>query len=434
MRSWQEPARSPLPGRLASLEIFDTMSGSRQALPVQGEASLYVCGITPYDATHMGHAATYLTFDLLGRAWRDAGVTVRYVQNVTDVDDPLLERAERDGVDWRELAASQTDLFRADMEALRVLPPQHYIGAVEAIEWIVPEVERLVAEGLAYSVPGGDIYFDAMAASSGRSDAFSLSLLTGAWWPVLLSEAWWLGQVSGLSEAEMLPLFAERGGDPDREGKRNPLDPLLWRTAREGEPHWPGGSLGAGRPGWHIECTVISRRFLPAPFTVQGGGSDLIFPHHEMSAGHAWGLSGKQMASYYAHTGMVGLDGEKMSKSKGNLVLVSALRAAGVEPAAIRLAVLANHYRSDWFWTDELLSNAQERLQSWRTALQTVQAETALPLLAELRAALGNDLDAPAALLALDRWAAASRQAKQHSASDAELVRRAVDSLLGVSL
>lgn len=434
MRAWREPARSPLPGRLESLEIFDTMSATPRALPVQGEASLYVCGITPYDATHMGHAATYLTFDLLGRAWRDAGVTVSYVQNVTDIDDPLLERADRDGVDWRELAVSQTDLFREDMEALQVLPPEHYIGAVEAIEWIVPEVERLVAEGLAYSVPGGDIYFDVMAASSGRSDAFSLSLLTGAWWPVLLSEAWWLGQVSRLSETEMLPLFAERGGDPDREGKRNPLDPLLWRTAREGEPDWPGGSLGAGRPGWHIECTVISRRFLPAPFTVQGGGSDLIFPHHEMSAGHAWALNGQQMASYYAHTGMVGLDGEKMSKSKGNLVLVSALRAAGVEPAAIRLAVLANHYRSDWFWTDELLSNAQDRLQNWRTALQTAQAETALPLLAELRAALGNDLDAPAALLALDRWAAASRQAKQHSASDAELVRRAVDSLLGVAL
>ncbi|WP_394937664.1 cysteine--1-D-myo-inosityl 2-amino-2-deoxy-alpha-D-glucopyranoside ligase [Psychromicrobium sp. YIM B11713] len=417
MRAWKSPELRQLPGRLESLEIFDTMSRGRQQLPVEGEVSLYVCGITPYDATHMGHAATYLTFDLLGRAWRDAGATVKYVQNVTDVDDPLLERADRDGVDWRELAASQTDLFRADMEALQVLPPEHYIGAVEAIEWIVPEVERLVVEGLAYPVPGGDIYFDVAAASQRK-----------------VPEAWWLGQVSGLSENEMMPLFAERGGDPERFGKRNPLDALLWRTARDGEPSWPGGSLGEGRPGWHIECTVISRRFLPAPFTVQGGGSDLIFPHHEMSAGHAWALTQQPMSRFYAHTGMVGLDGEKMSKSKGNLVLVSALRASGVEPAAIRLAVLANHYRSDWFWTQELLTAAESRLVAWREALSTAPKGSAEPLLAELRAAMADDLNAPEALSAIDRWAHAAGQQASQSDSDAGLVRLAVDQLLGVAL
>ncbi|NYE94253.1 L-cysteine:1D-myo-inositol 2-amino-2-deoxy-alpha-D-glucopyranoside ligase [Psychromicrobium silvestre] len=423
MRAWGNTQLPSLPGRLSQLELFDTASKRLQPVPLQGEVSLYVCGITPYDATHLGHAATYLAFDLLGRAWRDAGAKVRYVQNVTDVDDPLLERAERDGIDWRELAVAQTDLFRSDMEALRVLPPERYIGAVEAIEWIVPEVERLLAEGLAYALPDGDIYFDVVASSSHAAP-----------------DAWWLGQISGLSEAQMLPIFAERGGDPERTGKRNPLDALLWRAAREGEPSWPGASLGDGRPGWHIECTVISRRFLPAPFTVQGGGSDLIFPHHEMGAGHAWSLNHRPMARLYAHTGMVGLDGEKMSKSKGNLVLVSKLRQSGVEPAAIRLAVLANHYRSDWFWTEQLLQVAQRRLANWRQALNAVETGSAEPLLAEIRAALASDLNAPKALAAVDLWAARSDSGRgnqtgnQHSEADAALVVAAVDALLGVQL
>jgi L-cysteine:1D-myo-inositol 2-amino-2-deoxy-alpha-D-glucopyranoside ligase len=387
---------------------------------------MYVCGITPYDATHMGHAATYVAFDLLNRIWRDAGVQVTYVQNVTDIDDPLLERAARDGVDWRTLAADQTALLHRDMEALNVVGPEHFIGAVESIGWIVPEVEKLVADGLAYPVPGldggpdGDVYFDAEAASA----------LPGA-----PDGPWWLGQISGLDAAGMLPLFAERGGDPDRPGKRHPLDPLLWRVERDGEPSWPGGSLGAGRPGWHIECTVIAQRFLPAPFTVQGGGSDLIFPHHEMGAGHAYALSGKELATHYAHTGMVGLDGEKMSKSKGNLVLVSRLRQQGVEPAAIRLAILANHYRSDWFWTEDLLAAGERRLAAWRSALVKAPAGTAAPLVDALRAALADDLDAPRALAAVDAWAADSMAAAcPPSSADAALAGEGIEALLGVVL
>ena len=183
----------------------------------------------------------------------------------------------------------------------------------------------------------------------------------------------------------MLELFAERGGDPGRAGKRQALDPLLWRVAREGEPSWDGGELGAGRPGWHIECTVIAQKYLPAPFTVQGGGSDLIFPHHEMGAGHAYSLAGVPLARHFAHAGMVGLDGEKMSKSKGNLVLVSRLRAAGEEPAAIRLAILAHHYRSDWSWTDAGFAEAKERLQTWRSAVAVAPAGSAGALLTRLR-------------------------------------------------
>jgi L-cysteine:1D-myo-inositol 2-amino-2-deoxy-alpha-D-glucopyranoside ligase len=410
---------------MPALRLFDTTAHGVVSLQADGQQSMYVCGITPYDATHMGHAASYVAFDLLNRAWRDGGQQVSYVQNVTDVDDPLLERATLTGVDWRELAESQIELFRTDMQALNVLPPDHYIGAVEAMPLIVPAIERLLHQGLAYRVngtpgePDGDVYYDVEAAGKHAVDV----------------DAWTLGAVSGLPEPEMLELFAERGGDPGRAGKRQALDPLLWRVARDGEPSWPGGELGEGRPGWHIECTVIAQEYLPAPFTVQGGGSDLVFPHHEMGAGHAYSLSGVPLAKHFAHAGMVGLDGEKMSKSKGNLVLVSKLRAAGEEPAAIRLAILAHHYRSDWSWTDEGFTDAKQRLGRWRSALAAAPAGSGAPLLEDMRSALGNDLDAPAALAAVDRWAdlALAGQAEPSTADEA-LVRDAVDALLGVEL
>lgn len=410
---------------MPQLRLFDTALGRVVEIEPQPEQSMYVCGITPYDATHMGHAASYVAFDLLNRAWRDARIRVDYVQNVTDIDDPLLERATATGVDWRDLAQSQIELFHTDMDALNVLAPNHYIGAVEAIPDIVPAIERLIADGVAYRVqgtdgePDGDVYYDVEMAGK-RSDA---------------TDAWTLGDVSGLGEAEMLALFAERGGDPDRAGKRQALDPLLWRVAREGEPSWPGATLGDGRPGWHIECTVIAQKYLPAPFTVQGGGSDLIFPHHEMGAGHAYSLAGVPLARHYAHAGMVGLDGEKMSKSKGNLVLVSKLRAAGEEPAAIRLAILAHHYRSDWSWTDEDFAAAKDRLARWRNARDAAPAGSAATLVAAMRLELANDLNAPGAIAAVDRWAdEALKNNSPVSALDAALMGDAIDALLGVEL
>lgn len=408
---------------MPAIRLFDTAMGQEIGLPVSGEQSMYVCGITPYDATHMGHAASYVAFDLLNRAWRDAGHKVAYVQNVTDVDDPLLERATATGVDWQDLAASQIELFQTDMEALNVIAPDHYVGAVESVDLIVPAIERLIRQGLAYRVagaagePDGDVYYDVEAA--GKQS--------------IAPDAWTLGSISHLGEAEMLELFAERGGDPGRAGKRQALDPLLWRVARDGEPSWPGGELGQGRPGWHIECTVIAQRYLPAPFTVQGGGSDLIFPHHEMGAGHAYSLAGVPLARHYAHAGMVGLDGEKMSKSKGNLVLVSKLRADGEEPAAIRLAILAHHYRSDWSWTPEGFAAANERLAAWRRALAAAPAGSAAGVIGDMRSALAADLNAPAALEAVDRWAAAATAAAG-SPQDEALVSDAVEALLGVVL
>ncbi|WP_426977833.1 cysteine--1-D-myo-inosityl 2-amino-2-deoxy-alpha-D-glucopyranoside ligase [Pseudarthrobacter sp. O4] len=429
MKSWTSRPVPQLPGSMPALRLFDTAKGGMATLAATGEQSMYVCGITPYDATHMGHAASYVAFDLLNRAWRDGGQEVSYVQNVTDVDDPLLERATATGVDWRELAASQIELFQTDMAALNVLAPDHYVGAVEAIPMIVPAIERLVERGLAYRVagggggdgePDGDVYYDVEAAGKHAPET---------------QDAWTLGAISGLSDAQMLELFAERGGDPGRAGKRQALDPLLWRVARPGEPRWPGGALGEGRPGWHIECTVIAQKYLPAPFTVQGGGSDLIFPHHEMGAGHAYSLAGVPLARHFAHAGMVGLDGEKMSKSKGNLVLVSRLRADGEDPAAIRLAILAHHYRTDWSWTGAGFAAAKDRLRAWREALAVAPAGSAAALVARMRAELSNDLDAPGALDAVDEWArTALNGGGTGAAGDAALVSDAVNALLGVEL
>ncbi|MFE2547776.1 cysteine--1-D-myo-inosityl 2-amino-2-deoxy-alpha-D-glucopyranoside ligase [Streptomyces sp. NPDC059355] len=409
MHAWPASEVPALPGKGRDLQIHDTATQGTITLAPGPVARIYVCGITPYDATHIGHAATYNAFDLVQRVWLDTKRQVIYVQNVTDVDDPLLERALRDGQDWTELAERETALFREDMTALRMLPPQHYIGAVEAIPGIVPLVERLREAGAAYDLDG-DVYF------SVESDAN-------------------FGAVSHLDAEAMRLLSAERGGDPERPGKKNPLDPMLWMAARPGEPSWDGGSLGRGRPGWHIECVAIALDHLGMGFDIQGGGSDLVFPHHEMGASHAQVLTGEfPMAKAYVHAGMVALHGEKMSKSKGNLVFVSALRRAGVDPAAIRLALLSHHYRADWEWTDEVLEQAVARLERWRAAVSRPDGLPADALVEEVREALANDLDAPAALAAVDRWADAQNASDGDDESAPGLVSRTVDALLGVAL
>jgi len=364
-----------------------------------------VCGITPYDATHIGHAATYLAFDTLVRVWLDAGLEVEYAQNTTDVDDPLLERASRDGVDWRILAAQQTDLFRSDMEHLRIVPPDHYVAVTDMVNEIAAAVHDLVECGSAYPVhsegAADDIYFDSLADSS----------------------PWFLGQESRLDRKEMLEFSARRGGDPTRPGKRDPLDPLLWRAERSGEPAWES-LLGRGRPGWHIECSVIALNYLHSPLAVNGGGSDLLFPHHEYSAAHGSALTGKPFAEIYAHTGMVSYEGEKMSKSLGNLVLVSSLVESGIDPRAIRLVLLAEHYRADWEWTAEKLRLAEERLSRWSDwSVDAVGADD--PFVGLLRATLARDLDTPAALAAVE-----ARTAHPASAQAID----AIDALLGVRL
>ena len=408
MKSWPTSDVPPLPGQGTALTLFDTAAGELRETSPGPTATLYVCGITPYDATHLGHAATYLAFDLVQRVWRDAGHAVHYVQNVTDVDDPLLERAAHTGENWMTLAEREIDLFREDMTALRVLAPDDYIGAVESVPEITDAINTLLDDGAAYRLDE-DIYFD--VSSSGR-----------------------FGSESNLDPETMLALFGERGGDPEVPGKRDPLDSLLWRGHRPGEPFWDT-PLGKGRPGWHIECSVIALNRLGMGFDVQGGGSDLIFPHHEHSAAHAEALThSAPFAKHYVHSGMIGLDGEKMSKSRGNLVLVSKLRMGGVDPMALRLALLDGHYRADREWTGGRLPSAEARLARWRSAVARPTGPPAEALLAEVRVALANDLDTTTAMAAIDRWAALATTTGGSDESAPGLASRLVDALLGVAL
>jgi L-cysteine:1D-myo-inositol 2-amino-2-deoxy-alpha-D-glucopyranoside ligase len=375
--------------------VFDSTSAEFVSAPTDRPAGLYVCGITPYDATHIGHAATYLAFDTLQRLWLDAGLEVVFVQNTTDVDDPLLERANATGADWRELAARETELFRTDMQSLGILPPDHYIAVTEVVDEIADAVATLLERDTAYRL-GADVYFDSAAAAS---------------------QVWTLGGESRLDRATMLALSAERGGDPDRPGKRDAIDPLLWRGPRDGDPSWPS-VIGAGRPGWHIECSVIAGMYAELPLAVNGGGHDLLFPHHEFSAGHTAALTGEPLARAFVHSALVSYQGEKISKSLGNLVRVSELRDAGADPRAIRLALLAHHYREEWEWLDTDLPAAEERLARWQAASHTA-GESGVD---DLRAILADDLATPAALAFLDdvEWTTG--------------LTVAVDALLGIRL
>lgn len=413
MRAWSAPDVPTLPVRGPEVSLYDTQAGAVvPVVPEGGRASLYVCGITPYDATHMGHANTYVAFDLLNRAWRNAGHEVAFAENVTDVDDPLLERATKVGVDWVELAERETELFRQDMAALRVLAPETYTGAVESIPLVLDLIARLDDLGAIYRVED-DLYYSVAA-----DDAF--------------------GSESGWPREQMLEIFPQRGGDPDRAGKKDPLDVIVWRAERPGEPSWPS-AYGPGRPGWHVECAAISVAALGAGFMVQGGGSDLIFPHHEMCAGHAQVAEpGVPFARHYVHAGMVAYDGEKMSKSKGNLVFVSALRNSDVDPMAIRLVLLRHHYRSDWEWTDDQLWDAVDALADWRAAVALGRGAAAEPVVDAVLAALADDLDAPRAVAAVQAWVDATLGhgglADTSDAQAGAAIAAVVDAALGIAL
>jgi len=443
MDSWRRVDVPVLPGSGPATRLYDTASGELVLAAAGPVATLYACGITPYDATHIGHAATYTAWDLLVRAWLDAmpevpdvpppaRYTVIYVQNVTDVDDPLLERAARDGEDWRDLARREIQRYRADMEALRILPPTHLVGAVEALPVIERFTARLADRGALYHVDE-DLYF----AKSADPDFGALS---GP------------GTPSGYDPAEMAELSAERGGDPARPGKKDPLDTLVWRAERPGEPAWDS-RFGPGRPGWHVECAAIATEYLGLVFDVQAGGSDLVFPHHELTASHArvaFTPAEGVFARVYAHAGMVSYQGRKMSKSLGNLVFVNRLLADGVDPMAIRMALLAHHYRSDWEWTEAMLGDADARLVRWRAALAHTEAAAsagpgdapsaaATETLAGVRARMRDDLDAPGALGIIDRWADrlladAPTRITPAGVAGAHLIRDTADALLGIRL
>ncbi len=411
MNSWASVAVPTLAHlkELPALALTDTATSSKKSLPKKSTYRMYVCGITPYDATHLGHAATYLTFDLINRYLRATGAEVLYVQNITDIDDPLLERAKRDGLDWSELAHQQIDLFRGDMVDLRVIPPAHYIGAVEAIPLVVKAISELQEQASIYSVDT-DLYF------SVKSDLR-------------------FGSRSNLSHDEMIEIFSQRGGDPNREGKKEPLDCLVWMSQRVDEPGWES-DLGKGRPGWHIECTAIALEYLDPSdldeelIDIQGGGSDLIFPHHEMCAAQAHVITGKELASTYVHAGMIGLDGEKMSKSKGNLVFVSRLVASGVDPMAIRWALMSDHYRSDRMWNDAVLHKAQIELTQLKSALKENTCAPTEDLIKSIAIALSDDLDTPGVVSHLNAWAVPTIEGSHGGNSDE--LRISLDALLGL--
>jgi L-cysteine:1D-myo-inositol 2-amino-2-deoxy-alpha-D-glucopyranoside ligase len=412
MKAWSDLYIPPLDARfsLADLSLHDTATNSIKPLARKSIYRIYVCGITPYDATHLGHANTYLAFDLVNRYLRATGAKVNFVENITDIDDPLLERAARDGIDWEDLAHSQIELFKSDMVALHVIPPAHYIGAVEAIPQVIDAIKALQEIGTVYNVEQ-DLYFQV------RSDSA-------------------FGRRSNLSESEMLEIFAQRGGDPLKPGKKDPLDALLWLAQRPNEPGW-SSEFGTGRPGWHIECCAIALNYLDiaagdeTSVDIQGGGSDLIFPHHEMSAAQSKMINGREFATHYVHAGMIGLDGEKMSKSKGNLVLVSNLLKEGRDAMAIRLALLSHHYRSDHMWTNSDLVEAEELLKDMRIALSRMEVAPTDSTITELIAALADDLDTPRAIKALREWLKTTN-AGQVGGSPGEL-SRAIDTLLGIA-
>lgn len=406
MHSWPNVEVPKIELSLESLTVYSTKNQSLITIPTKPRYQIYVCGITPYDATHLGHAATYLTFDILIRYWKALGADVNYIQNITDIDDPLLERANRDQIDWKELAYSQIELFRSDMQALRVIPPTHYEGAVAAIPDVIDAITELNQRGWAYKVEN-DFYFE-IANDEG------------------------FGSESHLNRNEMHKIFAERGGDPTRSGKRDPLDALLWLAKRPSEPSWPA-PFGDGRPGWHIECAAIALKFADRDHNsdtvidIQGGGSDLIFPHHEMSASQIRALTGKELAAAYVHAGMIGLDGEKMSKSKGNLVFVSELIGSGVDPTTIRWALLKRHYRDDYMWNRSETDIAQNEIRNLGVRLESDQIPQTEGLIHRITSSIANDLDTPSAIAAINSWAAS-----KGSGGNREELLKVLDAFLGL--
>ncbi len=351
------------------LKLYDT--ASRTVVPFEPEGpivTMYTCGITPYDATHLGHAATYVTYDVLQRRLRDLGYETRCVRNITDVDDSILAKAREIDVHYLDLAAAETARFDDDMEALDMLPSWSEPRATSAIADIRGFIGMVLDNGHAYEA-GGAVYFDIST------------------WPDF-------GAISGYDTATMLEYAAERGGNPDDPNKRNPLDFVLWQPSAEGEPAWDS-LWGPGRPGWHIECSALALRELGTTIDLHGGGADLIFPHHECEAAQSSAATGEPFVRHWMHQAMVHMGGEKMSKSLGNLVFVSDLRKE-YDTRAIRLGIVAHHYRTPWEWNDDIMPTAAARLERW---LAAGSGDGALD---ETRAALDNDLDTPAAVAAID--------------------------------
>jgi len=352
-----------------AVQLYDTRQAAVVPFEPGPHVSMYVCGITPYDSTHLGHAATYLTYDLLIRRLEELGHRVELVRNITDVDDSILPKARELGVDFLELAAQETARFTNDMTALNTREPAHEPRATQWIPAMVELISQLETKGHTY-VNDGTVFFDV-----GTFDRF--------------------GSLSGYSEATMTEYAAERGGNPEDPRLRNPLDFILWQPSADDEPSWPS-PWGPGRPGWHIECSAMAMSLLGTTLDLHGGGSDLIFPHHECEQAQSEAATGQPFARHWMHCGMVAYKGTKMSKSLGNLVFISDL-SQQADPRAIRLALMAHHYRTNWEWHDGDLTASVDALDRLTEAALRDEGPDPAPYAERLRAALDNDLDAPGA-------------------------------------
>ena len=407
MNPWPKPHIAPLSGlSFPNLKLMNSkkvMTTIEPATPFK----IYVCGITPYDATHLGHAATYVAFDLINRYQHLAGNRLDFVENITDIDDPLLVRAKRDSIDWKVLAENQIDLFLTDMTALRVIPPNNLVTVTSSMKIIEDFITLLDQRGFLYQIEN-DHYFSV--------ESFLEDM--------------------PLSSDEAIKIFSERGGDPKRAGKRHPLDPVVWMAHQGDDPSWES-KFGLGRPGWHVECTAIAVHYLDSAnvdpiIQIQGGGSDLIFPHHYMSEQIVRAAYGRGFANNYVHSAMIHLDGEKMSKSKGNLVFVSKLLSQGIDPMVIRWALLSGHYQQDRSWSDELLQKSISEVSLLRSALAQSEVAETKELIQSIISDLANNLDTPAALNRLIAWAKSSQSSPK--VNESGLVSRGIDSLLGLAL
>ena len=353
-----------------SMRLYDTARRDIVPFTPSELVLMYTCGITPYDATHLGHASTFLFYDILQRRLIDLGHTVRCVRNVTDVDDPLFAKARELGVHYLDLAAGEEARFNRDMEALEMLPAFSTPRASSAITDIRKFIGLVLDRGFAYAV-GGSVYFD-------------------------VSKVPTFGEVSHYSHEQMLEFARQRGGNVDDPQKRNPLDFVLWHPSADDEPAWDA-TWGAGRPGWHIECSALALRDLGTTIDLHGGGSDLIFPHHECERAQSEAATGETFVKHWMHVAMVLKDGEKMSKSLGNLVFVDQLRTFW-DPRSIRIAIIEHHYRTEWEWDETLMPRSSKRLTQWVASVGGTQSD----LLDSVRACLDNDLDTPGALALID--------------------------------
>ncbi|HEU5301941.1 MAG TPA: cysteine--tRNA ligase [Acidimicrobiia bacterium] len=387
-----------------TLRLFDT--AQRKVVPFEPPplVRMYVCGITPYDSTHLGHAATYLAYDLLIRRLEELGHEVHMVRNVTDVDDSILPKARELGVPYLELAEAELALFRSDMDALGMRPPVAEPRATEAISGMTDMINRLLDAGHAY-LTHGTVYFDVSTFPR-------------------------FGHLSQYSREHMIKLARARGGKPEDPHRRDPLDFILWQPSLADEPAWRA-PFGVGRPGWHVECSVMAMENLGPTLDLHGGGTDLIFPHHECEIAQSESITGEPFARHWMHSAMVSYEGEKMSKSLGNLVFVRDLLAVA-DHRAIRLSLLRHHYRAGFEWYDSDLEEGNALLHRLLAAASSPTGVDPAPFAARVRAAIDDDLNAPRALEALDDLASAVLSGGEDPAGPAVL--RELGRLIGVEL